>query len=140
MLRSGEREIQSVMPLDFHVDGTWSCSTCGRDFHATSSRIVHYRHADGREFRFIVCRDCGDELRPYRVVIDLDRLEQEIELDWLRRRVEQIARQRRMQDVRRLTLRSADVHQLAAEARTAPVTLVEALAQRRVAQPFEPHG
>lgn len=135
VLRSGERQIQSVTTLGFPVRGSWSCSACGDEFAATSSRLVHFRHADGRQFRFVVCPACGDALAPQRVVIDRDRLDTEADLAWLRRRVEEIAERRSTSDDRRLRLRATDVHELAAMIETTPVTLVQTLASREVAEP-----
>ena len=135
MLRSSVRQIQSVTPIGFPVRGHWSCSTCGVEFRAATSRLVHFRHADGRQFRFVVCPDCGDALAPHRVVIDRDRLDGEPDLAWLRRRVEEIAEERSMQPDRRLRLRATDVSELAAMIETTPVTLVRSLASRQVADP-----
>lgn len=135
MLRSRERQIQSVTGLDFRVGGHWSCCACGDEFVAISSRLVHYRHADGRHFRFVVCPPCGEELVPHRVVIDRDRLAGEDDLAWLRSRVEEIAEQRSMQDDRRLRLRATDVDELAAMLASSPVTLVRTLASLEIAEP-----
>lgn len=134
MLRSGERQIQSVTTPDFRAAGTWSCSACGHDFPAVTSRLVHFRHPDGRDFRFVVCGDCAVALEPHRIVIDLDRLEHETDLEWLRRRVEDIARRRSMEAERRLRLRVTDVHELAATVHTTPATLVRTLSERHVAE------
>lgn len=135
VLRSSERQIQSVSGLGFHAAGHWSCSACGDEFVAMSSRLVHFRHADGRQFHFVVCPACGDELAPHRVVIDRDRLDDESDLAWLRSRVEEIAERRSMQDDRRLRLRATDVDELAAMLASSPVTLVQTLASLEIAEP-----
>lgn len=135
MLRAQERQIQSVTGLGYPAAGHWSCCACGDEFDAVSSRLVHFRHADGRQFRFVVCAPCGEELAPHRVVIDRDRLDGESDLAWLRSRVEEIAERRSMHDDRRLRLRATDVDELAAMLSSSPVTLVRTLTSLDIAQP-----
>ncbi|MBW3657432.1 MAG: hypothetical protein KY457_02265 [Actinobacteria bacterium] len=135
MLHARDRQIQSVTDLGYPAAGNWSCCSCGDEFIAVSSRLVHFRHADGRQFRFVVCPTCGDELAPHRVVIDRDRLDEESELAWLRSRVEEIAEQRSMKDDRRLRLRATDVQELAAMLASSPVTLVQTLMSWDIAEP-----
>lgn len=135
MLRSHRRQIQSVTPATFGATGPWSCSACGGEFGARSSFLIELRHADGREFRFVVCPPCAEEHRPHRIVVDRDRLAGEVDLGWLRDCVEEIAAHRSREDERRLRLRATDVDELAAMVDTTPVTLVRSLAERRVAEP-----
>lgn len=135
MLHARDRQIQSVTGLGYPAAGNWSCCSCGDEFVAESSRLVHFRHADGRQFRFVVCPTCGDELAPHRVVIDRDRLDEESDLAWLRSRVEEIAEQRSTKDDRRLRLRATDVEELAAMLASSPVTLVQTLMSWDIAEP-----
>ena len=76
-LEVGDRHIVGAKPSNaFAGDERWPCGRCGRSFPRSATWVVKYLHDDGDPFTFIVCPDCGEELDPVSVVIDLAALDE----------------------------------------------------------------
>lgn len=135
----GSRAIRDVQPMRPPANGwstsaAWSCTRCRRGFPVTDSQAVIF-DSNGRHLSFVVCPPCADRYRvPATVALDLTRMPPP---DRAERELREIAahawfvsniRTSPRGDV--ITLRDADVRQLAHQNDETPADLTRRLDER----------
>ena len=135
-LEIGDRGIVGANPANmFEGNEPWPCGRCGRSFPRSATWVVKYLHDDGDPFTFIVCPDCGEELDPVSVVIDLaalDELRDEAELSELESLVSLVEELREEPDHGQLAMRWMDLAVVASAKQMSVPQLVLYLEERGI--------
>ena len=135
----GSRSIRDVEPMRPPSDGwstgsNWSCTRCLRTFPVSESQAVVF-DSNGRDLRFVVCTDCADRYRvPTPVALDLTRMpppdRAERDLRAIAAHAWFVSNIRTSPPVGVVTLRDADVRQIAHQNRETPADLTRRLTER----------
>ena len=132
----GSRAIRDVEPMrppsdGWSASGSWSCTRCRRVFPVVDSQSVIF-DSNGRYLRFVVCPQCADRYRvPIQVALDLTRMpppdRAERDLRDIAAHAWFVSNIRTSPPVGVVTLRDADVRQIAHQNRETPADLTRRL-------------